>query len=297
MEAAFLFGLIRIKIVLLQTDKFQFMIIQKTREEIELMRESALLVSKTLGMIAAEIKPGITTLHLDKLAEEFIRDHDAVPGFLGLYGCPSSILTSVNDQVVHGLPTNTIIEEGDIVSVDCGVLKNEYYGDHAYTFEIGDVAPETKKLLQITKESLYVGIREFKMGNRVEDVGNAIQKYTEAHGYGVVRELVGHGLGKKMHEDPEMPNYGKRGRGKLFVEGMVVAIEPMINLGTKNIKQLKDGWTIVTADRKPSAHFEHDVALVNGKPELLSTFSYIYKALGIESNEENEFRSQPLVLS
>jgi methionine aminopeptidase, type I len=297
MEAAFLFGLIRIKIVLLQTDKFKFMIIQKTREEIELMRESALLVSKTLGMIAAEIKPGITTLHLDKLAEEFIRDHDAVPGFLGLYGCPSSILTSVNDQVVHGLPTNTIIEEGDIVSVDCGVLKNEYYGDHAYTFEIGDVAPETKKLLQITKESLYVGIREFKMGNRVEDVGNAIQKYTEAHGYGVVRELVGHGLGKKMHEDPEMPNYGKRGRGKLFVEGMVVAIEPMINLGTKNIKQLKDGWTIVTADRKPSAHFEHDVALVNGKPELLSTFSYIYKALGIESNEENEFRSQPLVLS
>lgn len=297
MEAAFLFGLIRIKIVLLQTDKFKFMIIQKTREEIELMRESALLVSKTLGMIAAEIKPGITTLHLDKLAEEFIRDHDAVPGFLGLYGCPSSILTSVNDQVVHGLPTNTIIEEGDIVSVDCGVLKNEYYGDHAYTFEIGDVAPETKKLLQITKESLYVGIREFKMGNRVEDVGNAIQKYTEAHGYGVVRELVGHGLGKKMHEDPEMPNYGKRGRGKLFVEGMVVAIEPMINLGTKNIKQLKDGWTIVTADRKPSAHFEHDVALVNGKPELLSTFSYIYKALRIESNEENEFRSQPLVLS
>jgi len=297
MEAAFLFGLIRIKIVLLQTDKFKFMIIQKTREEIELMRESALLVSKTLGMIAAEIKPGITTLHLDKLAEEFIRDHDAVPGFLGLYGCPSSILTSVNDQVAHGLPTNTIIEEGDIVSVDCGVLKNEYYGDHAYTFEIGDVAPETKKLLQVTKESLYVGIREFKMGNRVEDVGNAIQKYTEAHGYGVVRELVGHGLGKKMHEDPEMPNYGKRGRGKLFVEGMVVAIEPMINLGTKNIKQLKDGWTIVTADRKPSAHFEHDVALVNGKPELLSTFSYIYKALGIESNEENEFRSQPLVLS
>ena len=285
-----------IKIVLLRTENLKNMIIQKTREEIELMRESALLVSKTLGMIAAEIKPGITTLHLDKLAEEFIRDHDAVPGFLGLYGCPSSILTSVNDQVVHGLPTNTIIEEGDIVSVDCGVLKNEYYGDHAYTFEIGDVAPETKKLLQVTKESLYVGIREFKMGNRVEDVGNAIQKYTEAHGYGVVRELVGHGLGKKMHEDPEMPNYGKRGRGKLFVEGMVVAIEPMINLGTKNIKQLKDGWTIVTADRKPSAHFEHDVALVNGKPELLSTFAYIYKALGIESNEEDEFRRVPLVL-
>jgi methionyl aminopeptidase len=273
------------------------MIISKTAEEIELMRESALLVSKTLGMIAREIKAGVTTLHLDKLAEEFIRDHQAVPGFLGLYGCPSTLLTSVNEQVVHGLPTNRPIEEGDIVSVDCGAIKNEYYGDHAYTFEIGEVAPDTKKLLQITKESLYVGIREFKAGNRVEDVGNAIQKYTEAHGYGVVRELVGHGLGKKMHEDPEMPNYGKRGRGKLFIEGMTVAIEPMINMGTKNIKHLKDGWTIVTADGKPSAHFEHNVALVNGKPELLSTFAYIYKELGITSNEEDEFRKLPLILS
>lgn len=272
------------------------MIIPKTLEEIELMRESALLVSKTLGMVASEIKPGISTLHLDKLAETFIRDHGAVPGFLGLYGCPSTLLTSVNEQVVHGLPTNRPIEDGDIVSVDCGVLKNEFYGDHAYTFEIGEVADETKKLLQVTKESLYVGIREFKAGNRVEDVGNAIQKYCESHGYGVVRELVGHGLGRKMHEDPEMPNYGKRGRGKLFVEGMVVAIEPMINLGTKNIKQLKDGWTIITADKKPSAHFEHNVALLNGKPELLSTFQYVYEVLGIQSDEENEFRSQPLVL-
>lgn len=272
------------------------MIIPKTAEEIELMRESALLVSKTLGMIAREIKPGITTLQLDKMAEEFIRDHQAVPGFLGLYGCPSTLLTSVNEQVVHGLPTNRPIEEGDIVSVDCGVLKNEFYGDHAYTFEIGEVDAATRKLLQVTKESLYVGIREFRAGNRVEDVGNAIQKYTEAHGYGVVRELVGHGLGRKMHEAPEMPNYGKRGRGKQFVEGMVVAIEPMINMGTKNIKHLKDGWTIVTADKKPSAHFEHDVALVNGKPELLSTFAYIYQALGIESNEEDEFRKTPLVL-
>ncbi|GEP49523.1 methionine aminopeptidase [Flavobacterium noncentrifugens] len=272
------------------------MIVSKTREEIELMRESALLVSKTLGMIAGEIKAGVTTLQLDKLAEQFIRDHNAVPGFLGLYGCPSTLLTSVNEQVVHGLPTTRPIEEGDIVSVDCGVLKNEYYGDHAYTFAIGDIAPETQKLLKITKESLYVGIREFKAGNRVEDVGNAIQKFTEAEGYGVVRELVGHGLGKKMHEDPEMPNYGKRGRGKLFIEGMVVAIEPMINLGTKNIKHLKDGWTIVTADKKPSAHFEHDVALVDGKPELLSTYAYIYKALGIESDEENEFRKVPLVI-
>lgn len=276
--------------------KYNIMIIPKTREEIELMRESALLVSKTLGMIASEIKPGVTTLQLDKLAETFIRDHNAIPGFLGLYGCPSTLLTSVNDQVVHGLPTDRPIQEGDIVSVDCGAIKNEFYGDHAYTFEIGEVAPETKKLLQVTKESLYVGIREFKIGNRVEDVGNAIQKYAEAHGYGVVRELVGHGLGRKMHEEPEMPNYGKRGRGKLFIEGMVVAIEPMINMGTRNIKHLKDGWTISTRDGKPSAHFEHDVAIVNGKPELLSTFQYIYQALGIPSDEENEFRQHALVL-
>lgn len=272
------------------------MIIPKTSEEIELMRQSALLVSKTLGMIATEIKEGVTTLELDKKAEEFIRDNGGIPGFLGLYGCPSTLLTSVNEQVVHGLPTNRPIEDGDVVSVDCGVLMNEFYGDHAYTFEIGNVADETKKLLQVTKESLYIGIREFKAGNRVEDVGNAIQKYTESFGYGVVRELVGHGLGKKMHEAPEMPNYGKRGRGKLFIEGMVVAIEPMINMGTKNIKTLKDGWTIVTADKKPSAHFEHDVALINGKPELLSTFQYIYDALGIVSNEEDEFRQKPLVL-
>lgn len=272
------------------------MIIPKTAEEIELMRESALIVSKTLGMIAQEIRPGITTLELDKMAEAFIRDQGAVPGFLGLYGCPSTLLTSVNEQVVHGLPTHRPIEEGDIVSVDCGALKNGYYGDHAYTFEIGEVEQATRKLLQVTKESLYIGIREFRAGNRVEDVGNAIQKYTESFGYGVVRELVGHGIGEKMHEEPEMPNYGKRGRGKLFVEGMVVAIEPMINMGTRNIKTLKDGWTIVTADKKPSAHFEHNVALVNGKPELLSTFAYVYKALGIESDEENEFRQKPLVI-
>jgi methionyl aminopeptidase len=267
------------------------MIIQKTREQIELMRESALIVSKTLGMIASEIKPGVTTLYLDKLAETFIRDHGGEPGFLGLYGFPNSLCMSPNAQVVHGIPNNNPLQEGDVISVDCGVLKNGFYGDHAYSFEIGEVAPEVKKLLQVTKESLYVGIREFKIGNRVEDVGNAIQKYTESHGYGVVRELVGHGLGTKMHEDPEMPNYGKRGRGKLFVEGMTVAIEPMINMGTKNIKQLKDGWTILTADGKPSAHFEHNVALIDGKPELLSTFDYVYKALGIVSNEEEEFRN------
>ena len=276
--------------------KINAMIITKTREEIELMRESALIVSKTLGMLAKEIKPGVTTNQLDKMAEDFIRDHGAEPGFKGLYGCPSTLLTSVNEAVVHGLPTDIPLKEGDIVSVDCGSLKNGFYGDHAYTFEIGEVDPATKKLLQITKESLYEGIREFKNGNRVGDVGFAIQQYCEKEGYGVVRELVGHGLGKKMHEDPEMPNYGKRGRGKKFIEGMVVAIEPMTNLGTHRVKQLKDGWTIVTRDGAPSAHFEHDVALIDGRPEILSTFAYIYDALGITSDEEKEFRQKELVL-
>lgn len=268
----------------------------KTLEEIELMRESALIVSKTLGMLASEVKPGVTTLQLDGMAETFIRDHGAVPGFLGLYDFPNSLCMSPNAQVVHGIPNNTPLVEGDIISIDCGALKNGFYGDHAYTFEVGEVDAETKKLLQVTKESLYVGIREFKIGNRVGDVGYAIQQYTESRGYGVVRELVGHGLGREMHEDPEMPNYGKRGRGKKFVEGMVVAIEPMINLGTRRIKQLKDGWTILTADNKPSAHFEHDVAIIDGKPEILSTFAYIYEALGLESDEEAEFRQKALVL-
>ena len=268
----------------------------KTLEEIEIMRESALVVSKTLGMLAKEVKAGVSTNQLDKLAEDFIREQGAVPGFLGLYDCPSTLLCSVNEAVVHGLPTNTPLKDGDIVSIDCGSLMNGFYGDHAYTFEIGEVAPETKKLLEVTKQSLYEGIRELKAGNRVGDVGFAIQKHAEAHGYGVVRELVGHGLGRKMHEDPEMPNYGKRGRGKKFVNGMVVAIEPMINMGTHQVVHLKDGWTILTRDGKPSAHFEHDVAIVNGKPELLSTFQYIYEALGIVSNEENEFRQKPFVL-
>lgn len=262
----------------------------KSPEEIEIMRESALVVSKTLGVIASEIKPGVTTLQLDKIAEEHIRDLGAIPGFLGLYDFPNTLCVSPNAQVVHGIPNNTPLENGDIISVDCGAIKNGYYGDHAYTFEVGEVAPDIKKLLDITKKSLYVGIREFKAGNRVGDVGFAIQNFCEEHGYGVVRELVGHGLGKTMHEDPQMPNYGKRGRGKKFKEGLVVAIEPMINMGTHKIQQLRDGWTILTLDRKPSAHFEHDVAIVNGRPQLLSTFDYIYEALGIESNEEDEFR-------
>ena len=268
----------------------------KTPEEIELIRESALVVSKTLGMLASEIKPGVNALYLDGLAEEFIRDHGAKPGFLGMYDFPNTLNMSPNAQVVHGIPNKEPLKEGDIISVDCGAVKNGYYGDHAYTFEVGEVAADVRKLLRVTKESLYIGIREFRAGNRVGDVGFAIQQYCEGHGYGVVRELVGHGLGKKLHEAPEMPNYGKRGRGKKFGEGMVVAIEPMINMGTRRIKQLDDGWTILTADGLPSAHFEHNVAIVNGKPELLSTFQYIYEALGIESDEEDEFRQSKLVL-
>ena len=262
----------------------------KSNGEIELIRESALLVSKTLGMLAKEIKPGINTLHLDSLAETFIRDHNAVPGFLGLYDFPNTLCISPNSQVVHGIPNKDIINEGDILSIDCGVLKNGYYGDHAYTFGVGEIDPEVEKLLQTTKESLYVGIEQFKVGNRVGDVGYAIQNYNESRGYGVVRELVGHGLGKEMHEKPEMPNYGKRGSGKKFQEGMVVAIEPMINLGTSKINQLNDGWTILTRDKKPSAHFEHNVAIIDGKPKLLSTFDYVYQALGIKSDEEVPFK-------
>lgn len=265
------------------------MIHLKTAEEIELMRESAQVVSRTLGILAKEVKPGVTTLYLDKIAEDYIRSQGAIPGFLGLYNFPNTLCVSPNAQVVHGVPNNKPLEEGDIISIDCGALKNGFYGDHAYTFEVGEVSAEVKKLLEVTKESLYVGIRQFRAGNRVGDVGYAIQQYCENHGYGVVRELVGHGLGRKMHEDPEMPNYGKRGEGKRFKEGMVVAIEPMINMGTKNVKHLKDGWTILTADGKPSAHFEHNVAIVNGKPQLLSTFKYIYEALGIKSDEETEF--------
>lgn len=268
----------------------------KTPEEIELMRESALVVSKTLGMLASEIRPGANALHLDKLAEDFIREQGAEPGFLGMYDFPNTLNMSPNAQVVHGIPNDEPFEEGDILSVDCGAVKNGYYGDHAYTFAIGEIDPETEKLLRVTKESLYIGIREFKAGNRVGDVAYAIQNYCEDHGYGVVRELVGHGLGKKLHEAPEMPNYGRRGRGKKFKEGMVVAIEPMINRGTRRIKQLKDGWTILTADGQPSAHFEHNVAIVDGKPELLSTFQYIHEALGIESDEEDEFRQSKSVL-
>jgi len=251
----------------------------KTSEEIELMRESAQLVSKTLGILASEIKPGVNPLKLDKLAETYIRDHNAEPGFLGLYGFPNTLCISINEQVVHGIPNNNELKEGDIISIDCGALKNGFYGDQAYTFEVGEVSAEVKKLLQVTKESLLLGIEQFKLGNRIGDIGHAVQKHAESHGYGVVRELVGHGLGRSMHEGPEVPNYGKPGKGKRVQNGLVIAIEPMINLGVRNVKQAKDGWTILTADSKVSAHFEHDVALVNGKPDVLSSFDYVEEAL------------------
>ena len=260
------------------------------------MRESALIVSKTLGMLASEVKPGVTTLYLDKLAENFIRDHNAEPGFLGLYDFPNTLCMSPNAQVVHGIPNDEPLKDGDIISIDCGALKDGFYGDHAYTFAVGEISDDIQRLLDITRESLYVGIEQFKVNNRVGDVGYAIQKFTEDAGYGVVRELVGHGLGRVMHEDPEMPNYGKRGRGKKFIEGMVVAIEPMTNMGTKSIKQLNDGWTILTADGKPSAHFEHDVAIINGKPEILSTFDYIHETLGIQTDEEKPFKNTAITV-
>ena len=255
------------------------MIIYKTPAEIEIMREAAQIVSRTLGILAAEIKPGITPLYLDKIAEEYIRSQNALPGFLGMYGFPNTLCMSINEQVVHGIPSNRILKDGDIISVDCGSKFEGFYGDHAYTFEVGEVAPETKKLLQVTKECLDLGVAQTKAGNRIEDIGFAIQQHAEKNGYGVVRDLVGHGLGRTMHEEPQVPNYGRQGRGKKIQEGLVLAIEPMINLGTEKVITLSDEWTIVTADGKPSAHFEHDVAVVNGKPEVLSTFKYIEEAL------------------
>ncbi|MDR0507699.1 MAG: type I methionyl aminopeptidase [Dysgonamonadaceae bacterium] len=255
------------------------MIYLKTDEEIEKMRVANRLVGATLAEVAKFIAPGVTTLHLDKIAEEFIRDHGAIPLFKGYQGFPNAICVSVNENVVHGIPGSYCLKDGDIVSVDCGVKINEYCGDSAYTFEVGEVAPETKKLLQTTKEALYEGIKYAVEGKRLGDVSHAIQIYCESRGYSVVRELVGHGIGKKMHEDPEVPNYGKKGYGTLLKNGMCIAIEPMINLGSKNVKFEKDGWTVHTKDRKPSAHFEHTVAVRPGKADILSTFELIDQIL------------------
>lgn len=252
------------------------MIYYKTEAEIELMRESAQLVSKTLAHIASLLKPGITTISLDKVIGEFLRDHKAEPSFLNYQGYPYNSCISVNDVVVHGFPGNGELKEGDIVSIDVGAYKNAYHGDHAYTFAIGDPGAEIAKLIRITKESLYKGIEKAVAGNRIGDIGYAIQEHTEKkQGYGVVRELVGHGLGKLMHEEPQVPNYGRKGTGTILREGLVLAIEPMINMGRKEVYTDTDGWTVRTVDHKPSVHFEHDVCVRKFKADILSDYSII----------------------
>ena len=261
------------------------MIHYKSKAEIELMRESALLVSKTLTLLASAIKPGVTTLYLDKMADEFIKDNNAVPSFKGYHGFPFATCISVNDAVVHGFPDNKELKSGDLVSIDIGVFKNGFHGDHAYTFGVGEISDDVKKLMRVTKESLYKGIEKAIIGNRVGDIAYAIQDYTEKqHGYGVVRDLVGHGLGRNLHEDPQVPNFGKRGTGAKLKEGMVIAIEPMINMGTKDVFHDKDGWTILTADKKPSAHYEHDVCIQKGKADILSSFTAIEAAEKANTN-------------
>lgn len=255
------------------------MIHLKTEEEIELIRQSSLLVGKTLAEVAKVIKPGIRTIELDRLAESFIRDNGGIPGFKGYNGFPYTLCISVNEVVVHGFPSNCEVKEGDIVSVDCGAVMNGFYGDSAYTFMIGEVDPSVRALVEATKASLYEGIEKAVEGQRLGDIGAAIQSYVEERGYSVVRDLVGHGLGKHLHEAPEVPNYGRKGTGMKLQEGLVLAIEPMINLGGHRVVQERDGWTIRTSDRKPSAHFEHDVVIRKGRAEVLSTFDYIEEIL------------------
>ena len=255
------------------------MIHYRSEDEIDLIRESSLLVAKTHAEISALIIPGVTTLQLDTIAEEFIRDNGGVPAFKGYGGFPNTLCASLNEQVVHGIPNDNPLNNGDIISMDCGVVMNGYYGDSAYTYEVGEVSEKVKNLLLRTKESLYLGIDQAISGNRIGDIGFAIQRHVEQFGYGVVREMVGHGVGENLHEDPQVPNYGKRGKGIKLKEGMVIAIEPMINLGTKNIKQLSDGWTVITTDRKYSAHFEHTIVVRRGKAEVLSSFEEIEKRL------------------
>jgi len=251
----------------------------RSAEEIEILRENNLLVSKTLAEIAKMIEPGVTTAALDKRAEEYIRDHGAVPGFLGYGGFPNSLCTSVNDAVVHGIPSEYELKEGDIISIDCGTYKNGFYGDTAYTFAVGEINEEVQELLKATREALFKGIEKAIAGNRVGDISFAVQTHAENAGFSVVREMVGHGLGSNMHESPEVPNYGKRGKGPKLKSGMVICIEPMINMGTRNIKQDSDGWTIRTMDNKPSAHYELALAIKNGEADILSTFEYIENQL------------------
>ncbi len=261
------------------------MIFLKTEDEIELLKESNMIVAQTLGEIAKYVTPGVTTKMLDKVAEESIRDNGAIPTFKGFpnhYGSPfpASICTSINEEVVHGIPSDITLKEGDIVSVDCGALKKGFCGDSAYTFCVGEVAEEIRTLLKVTKQALYLGIQAALPGRRVGDIGYAIQQYCENHSYGVVREFVGHGIGKNMHEDPQVPNYGKRGSGIVLKKGMCIAIEPMITLGLRQIMMDSDGWTVRTKDKKCAAHFEHTIAICDDRANILSSFEFIEKVLG-----------------
>lgn len=260
------------------------MIFLKTDEEVELLRISNQIVAKTLAEMAKIVAPGISTAQLDKVAEEYIRAQGAVPGFLGYGGFPKSICTSVNDQVVHGIPSeNVILKEGDIISIDCGAYINGFHGDSAYTFAVGEVKPEIMELLRATKASLYLGIEQAVEGKRIGDIGNAIQSYCEERGYSVVREMIGHGVGRNLHESPEVPNYGRKGNGVMLKSGMTIAIEPMINIGKRQLIFENDGWTTRTIDRLPSAHFEHSVVVRRGKADILSTFEYIEQVLGTKA--------------
>jgi methionyl aminopeptidase len=251
----------------------------KTDEEVELLRQSNLLVSATLAAVAVLMRPGVSTLEIDRQAEEFIRDHGGVPGFKGYQGYPATLCISINDEVVHGIPSSRILKEGDLVSLDCGVLMNGFNGDSAYTFTVGLVKPEVLKLIRVTKECLALGISQAVAGRRVGDIGHAIQRHAEVNGFSVVREMVGHGVGRRLHEPPEVPNYGKPGTGEVLQKGLTIAIEPMINMGKRNIYQDKDGWTIRTVDKKPSAHFEHSIVIKDQVAEVLSDFSIIEKAV------------------
>jgi len=251
----------------------------KTEEQIELLRASNQLVSRTLAELAKIIKPGITTLYLDRIAEEFIRDNKALPGFKGYNNFPNTLCTSVNDEVVHGIPSQYTLKDGDIISIDCGVILDGFYGDSAFTFPVGKISDEKKRLLEYTRESLEEGTLRAITGNRVGDISWAVQTKAESGGYTVVRELVGHGLGKNLHESPEVPNYGRRGRGPKLRQGLVICIEPMINMGGRNVKQLADGWTVRTVDGKPSAHFEYAVAIGKNEADKLTTFEFIDEEL------------------
>lgn len=260
------------------------MISYKSKEEIELIRQSSLLVGKTLAEVAKLIRPGIKTIELDKVAETFIRDNHAKPAFKGYGGFPFTLCISVNEVVVHGMPGNYELKDGDLVSVDCGTLMNGFYGDSAYSFAVGEVSEEKRLLMERTKESLYLGIKAARSGNRIGNIGYEVQTYVESFGYSVVRDLVGHGIGRELHEKPEVPNYGKRGDGTMLRPGLVICIEPMINLGKRYIEQDHDGWTIRTADRKPSAHYEHQLAITEGEPLILSSFDEIEKVLREKAN-------------